>query len=494
MTSSAMFLAWSPIRSMALAIHTISSAMEMVRGSSIMKVMSWRRMARNSLSIAMSSRITPAACAASCRAKASSAWRSMRSAMSAAWRMLAKLWTCRRGAASWICFDMRAIFSASSPMRSRSVTVLPIAMMSRRSLAAGWRFTTIWLHSSSMSSSASLTSSSAAITSSIWAVAPVAKAAMAFWICDSTSPPIRRTRERSASSSLSYCLDECSLAMAAPAGSTESPGDVVLGLFPARLHEDLVGHAELHHLAQVHVGGIVRHPRRLLHVMRDDEDRHVLLEIVDQLLDAGRRDRVERRGRLVEEQDLGMGRESARDAKPLLLPAREVEGLLMQPALHLLPQRGAAQRGFDLVLERPPRALAPHAQAVGDVLEDRLGERVGLLEHHADAHAHLDRIHRGAEDVGVVGIQHDLPLVAVARVEVVHPVEAAQEGRFAAAGGPDQRGDLLVVDRHADALQRLERAVVEAEPPRLRFPGRWLSDGNGGGRGCGYHLMFFLSR
>src|SRR5688572_13093391 len=172
-----------------------------------------------------------------------------------------------------------------------------------------------------MSSSASLTRRSAAITSSICAVAPLAKAAMAFWIWDSTSPPIRRTRERSASSSFSYCLDECSIAMAPPAGSTESSGNVVLGLFPARLHEDLVGHAELHHLAQVHVGGVVRNPRRLLHVMRDDEDRHALLEIVNQLLDAGGRDGIERRGRLVEEQDLGAGRERARDAQALLLAA-----------------------------------------------------------------------------------------------------------------------------------------------------------------------------
>jgi transposase len=38
-TYSDMFLAWSPMRSMALAMNRISSAVEIVRGSSIMKVM-----------------------------------------------------------------------------------------------------------------------------------------------------------------------------------------------------------------------------------------------------------------------------------------------------------------------------------------------------------------------------------------------------------------------------------------------------------------------
>ena len=49
------------------------------------------------------------------------------------------------------------------------------------------------------------------------------------------------------------------------------------------------------------------------------------------------------------------------------------------------------------------------------------------------------------EQVDVVRVQDDLALVAVAGIEVVHAVEAAQERRLAAARGPDQRGDLLLV-------------------------------------------------
>ena len=47
--------------------------------------------------------------------------------------------------APWICGAMRAIFVASSPMRSRSVMVLLTAMIRRRSVAAGWRLAMIWL-------------------------------------------------------------------------------------------------------------------------------------------------------------------------------------------------------------------------------------------------------------------------------------------------------------------------------------------------------------
>jgi hypothetical protein len=46
-----------------------------------------------------------------------------------------------------------------------------------------------------------------------------------------------------------------------------------------------------------------------------------LLEISDQFLDARGRNRVERRSRLVEEQDLRVGRQRARNAQALLLAA-----------------------------------------------------------------------------------------------------------------------------------------------------------------------------
>ena len=106
---------------------------------------------------------------------------------------------------------MRAIFCASSPMRSRSVTVFMMAKIMRRSPAAGWRRTMSWLQSSSSETSIAFTRWSASITSSESAMLPVVSASIARRICDSTSPPIASTRERIEPRSRSYCLEAWSV-------------------------------------------------------------------------------------------------------------------------------------------------------------------------------------------------------------------------------------------------------------------------------------------
>ena len=67
------------------------------------------------------------------------------------------------------------------------------------------------------------------------------------------------------------------------------------------------------------------------------------------------RDRVERRARLVHQDHVGLDREAARDAQPLLLAAGERERRLLQLVLHLVPERGVRERALDDVVE----ALAP---------------------------------------------------------------------------------------------------------------------------------------
>ena len=83
--------------------------------------------------------------------------------------------------------------------------------------------------------------------------------------------------------------------------------------------------------------------------MRDDDDRVVLLQLDDQLLDLLRGDRVERRAGLVHQQHLGLVGQRARDAEPLLLAAREAGAGRVEPVLHLVPQRGAAEAPLDEV-------------------------------------------------------------------------------------------------------------------------------------------------
>ena len=92
--------------------------------------------------------------------------------------------------------------------------------------------------------------------------------------------------------------------------------------------------------------------------------------------------------------------EGACDAEPLLLSAREAEGAALEDVLRLVPEGGPPQRGLDAVGH--VALHAERARAVGDVVEDRLRERVRPLEDHADAAAHLDRVDARRVQVGAV--------------------------------------------------------------------------------------------
>ena len=59
----------------------------------------------------------------------------------------------------------------------------------------------------------------------------------------------------------------------------------------------------------------------------------------------------------------------------------------VQLVLDLVPERGAAQRRFDAVVEFGLRQLLIEPDAESDVVVDRHRKRRRLLEHHADAGA-----------------------------------------------------------------------------------------------------------
>ena len=205
----------------------------------------------------------------------------------------------------------------------------------------------------------------------------------------------------------------------------------------------------------------VRHPARLLHVVRDDHDSISLLELVEEGLDLGGGDRVEGARRLVHEQDVRLHGEDARDAQPLLLAAREPEGRLVEPVLHLVEEGRVDEAPLHDIVELAALGGrsgvdAVHAGAVGDVLVDGHREGVGLLEDHSDPLAQLDDVDV-PEDVRAV-VEH-LALDPHRVDEVVHPVEDPQEGRLAAARGPDEGRYRVGRDLHRHFLQRLRRAV-----------------------------------
>ena len=173
-----------------------------------------------------------------------------------------------------------------------------------------------------------------------------------------------------------------------------------------------------------------------------------------------RGDRVEGRARLVHEHDVGLDRERARDAQPLRLAAGQAEAGHVQPVLDLVPEH----RLLAATARRSRRAwtcsrIAVDARPVGDVVVDGLGERVGLLEDHPDAAPD-----GGRRDVAPVQVHAAVAEVALhpgADDQVVHPVERAQHRGLAAAGRPDERGDLVLVDGQRDVGHRAERAVED---------------------------------
>src|SRR5690606_2632653 len=86
---------------------------------------------------------------------------------------------------------------------------------------------------------------------------------------------------------------------------------------------------------------------------------------------------------------------------------------------------------------------------------------VGFLEHHAAALAQLNGVLVAVEDVVVAEI--DLALGAYVVDQVVHAVDAAQQGALAAAAGPDQRRHAVLREAQVDALQRVRLAVPQVE-------------------------------
>src|SRR6266436_1834123 len=351
------------------------------------------------------------------------------------------------------------MFLATSPIPSRSVATRMAPTISRRSTAIGWRRAMVNTARSSMVRCRASISVSAATTRWPSATSRRTSASTESTIMRSDSPPISATSRVSSWRSLSKALAVCSEAMIV--SSAKSAGDVVLRASIARRGEDLAGLVELDQLAEIHEGGLVGDARGLLHVVGDDRDRVALGQFLDQLLDLGGRNRIERRARLVEQDHFRPHGDGAGDAEPLLLAAGQAQARGVELVLDLVPQRAAAQRLLDAAVHLGSGNLFVEPDAERDVLIDRHRKRRRLLEHHADPRAQQIEIKLGIEDVGLV--EHQLTGGALARIEIVHPVENPQPRRFATAGRPDEGRDAMGAQREVDVLQRRVFAVIEIQ-------------------------------
>src|SRR5918994_5545355 len=201
-------------------------------------------------------------------------------------------------------------------MRSSSADTWYKARSSRTSRATGAWVAMIAVISVLIWRWSSFTSASDQRTSSASSLSRSTSARPARSSADSTSAPRRNTLSFTVSSAfsnaargracalsplLSTVISSPVVACSMPpswspqVASAEAAGDVVLGQLVRRAGEELLGRRDLDEVAGAVLAhgeerGVVARACRLLHVVGDDDDRVVLLELVHELLDPQRGD------------------------------------------------------------------------------------------------------------------------------------------------------------------------------------------------------------
>src|SRR5690606_10107211 len=200
--------------------------------------------------------------------------------------------------------------------------------------------------------------------------------------------------------------------------------------------------------------------------MRHDDDRVVFAKFVDQFLDPCRGDRIERRARLIHQDGLGGNRDGTGDAEPLLLATGKTGGWLVPTILHFREQASLLPAAFNDLVNVSRRAREPvDTRTIGDVLVDRLRERVGLLEDHAYASAQCHHVEGTVDDR--CSVELDATFYSATLDRIVHAVEAAQEGGLAAARGTNERRHGFFRNVDGNIEQSLLLAVEDIDFARL---------------------------
>jgi hypothetical protein len=227
----------------------------------------------------------------------------------------------------------------------------------------------------------------------------------------------------------------------------------------ARVGKDLFRRFFLDLLAAVHHQHAVGHLRHHAHVVGDEDHAHVhlVLQQADQLQDLRLDRHVQRRGRLVGDQERRLPRQRHRDHHSLAHAARELVRITVEHVTRL----GDAHQ-----LEHAQRFGPRLRRALALVLADRLGDLVARGEHRVQRGHRLLEDHR---DIGAADAAHH----PVGRAGQVEQVAAAAPERHAAVHDAPaavlhqahqrERGDRLARARLADDRQRLRAVHVERE-------------------------------
>src|SRR4051812_14506249 len=271
-------------------------------------------------------------------------------------------------------------------------------------------------------------------------------------------PPVRRAASASASSR--------SLHPQGPLRGTrqELADELVVGV------EELLRGPRLDDPPLPEDGDVLGHPLGGHDVVRDDDVRAAVLcvDLLDELAQQRGPNGIQTGVGLVEQDDVGVEHERAREAGTLAHATGELVRRLVPRPLETHLAQPAHDDVLDLVLALV-RVLPEGERDV--VVEVHRAEQRAVLEQHAELLAHLEQL--------LVRHGGDRPAMDqdVARVGIEQPDHVLDADRLAGAGRPEDHRDPVVGDRQVQAAQDLvapERLVHVDELDRMALAGRPL--------------------
>src|SRR4029079_11866895 len=174
-----------------------------------------------------------------------------------------------------------------------------------------------------------------------------------------------------------------------------------------------------------------------------------------------RGNRVEGRAGLIHQKHLRLVSQGSGNAEPLLLAACQPRARFLQPILHLVPEPCLPETALDQIGQIAAAHQRVEGGAIGHILEDRLGKRIGTLEDHANPLTERDEV--GPRTEHRKTLDQNVSPMLYSRDQIVQPVDGTKKRGFAATRWPDDGGHRLPGNREVQAFQGVKLAVEEIE-------------------------------
>ena len=194
--------------------------------------------------------------------------------------------------------------------------------------------------------------------------------------------------------------------------------------------------------------------------MRNNNNGIILFQLQRQILNLHCRNRVQRTGRLVHEDNLRLHSQGTCNAQALLLSTAKAQRTLIQSVFKLVPDGSLTQTALYNLVQLALFRHAMDTRTVSNVIINAFREGVRLLKDHTNAMTQADGVNLRKN---ILAIQCNAAFNTHALFQVVHSVQCFQKGGFAAAGRADKCGNFLFLDIKIYFFQRLEFAVIQIQ-------------------------------